>query len=68
MGSGLTGKLGRAWLVHGCMVVVGDVVGVGLLHVYTTWIGDVGLGVGFQVCYSNGDLNSGQFVHYFLSR
>ena len=50
------------------MVVVGDVVGVGLLHVYTTWIGDVGLGVGFQVCYSNGDLNSGQFVHYFLSR
>ena len=48
MGSGLTGKLGRAWLVHGCMVVVGDVVGVELLHVYTTWIGDVELGVGYS--------------------
>ena len=33
-------------LVHGCMVwwCGGDVVGVGKMHGWTTWIGEVGLG------------------------
>ena len=60
LGIWLTGKLGCAWVGarvgawHGCMGAWcgwcgdgGGVVmfgGVGKLHVYTTWIGEVGLG------------------------
>ena len=44
-----TGKLGRAWhgaWVFGCDDVDDDLVGVGKLHGYTTWIGEDGLGEG----------------------